>query len=40
MQEQGLAEVENPSEYMLDGQPEEASGAVVSCSFGAPGPSF
>ena len=33
MQEQGLAEVENPSEYMLDGRPEEASGAVVSCSF-------
>lgn len=32
MQEQGLAEVENPSEYMLDGRPEEASGAVVSCS--------
>ena len=25
MQEQGLAEVENPSEYMLDGRPEEAS---------------
>ena len=33
MREQGLAEVENPSEYMLDGRPEEASGAVVSCSF-------
>ena len=32
MQEQGLAEVENPSEYMLDGRPEEASGAVVSLS--------
>lgn len=32
MQEQGLVEVENPSEYMLDGRPEEASGAVVSCS--------
>lgn len=32
MQEEGLAEVENPSEYMLDGRPEEASGAVVSCS--------
>lgn len=32
MQEQGLAEVENPSEYMLDGRPEEASGAVVACS--------
>ena len=25
-------EVENPSEYMLDGRPQEASGAVVSCS--------
>ena len=25
--------MENPSEYMLDGRPEEASGAVVSCSF-------
>ena len=25
-------EVENPSEYMLDGRPENASGAVVSCS--------
>ncbi len=34
MGEEGLAEVENPSEYMLDGRPKEASGAVVSCSFG------
>lgn len=33
MGEEGLAEVENPSEYMLDGRPKEASGAVVSCSF-------
>ncbi len=32
MQEQGLAEVENPSEYLLNGRPEEASGAVVACS--------
>ncbi|MCB7319541.1 DNA repair protein RadA [Lacrimispora sp. 210928-DFI.3.58] len=32
MEEEGLVEVENPSEYMLDGRPEEASGAVVSCS--------
>ena len=32
MQEQGLVEVENPSEYLLDGRPEEASGAVVACS--------
>lgn len=32
MEEQGLMEVENPSEFMLEGRPEEASGAVVSCS--------
>lgn len=32
MEEEGLVQVENPSEYMLDGRPEEASGAVVSCS--------
>lgn len=32
MQEVGLVEVENPSEYMLSGRPEEASGAVVACS--------
>lgn len=32
MQEQGLAEVENPSEYLLSGRPQEASGAVVACS--------
>ncbi len=32
MREEGLAEVENPSEYMLEGRPQEASGAVVSCS--------
>lgn len=32
MQEQGLAEVENPSEFMLSGRPENASGAVVACS--------
>ena len=25
-------EVENPSEYMLEGRPQDASGAVVSCS--------
>ena len=31
MREEGLMEVENPSEYMLDGRPENASGAVVSC---------
>lgn len=31
MREQGLVEVENPSEFMLDGRPEDASGAVVAC---------
>lgn len=31
MQEQGLAEVANPSEYMLSGRPEDASGSVVVC---------
>lgn len=32
MQGQGLAEVANPSEYMLSGRPENASGSVVACS--------
>ncbi len=32
MQEEGLAEVANPSEFMLDGKPEGASGSIVSCS--------
>ncbi len=32
MEERGLVEVENPSEYMLEGRPQDASGAVVSCS--------
>ncbi len=32
MREQGLVEVENPSEYMLSGRPENASGSVASCS--------
>lgn len=32
MAEAGLIEVENPSEYMLNGRPEGASGAVVACS--------
>lgn len=32
MQEQGLTEVVNPSEFMLDGKPEGASGSIVSCS--------
>ncbi len=31
MREQGLTEVENPSEFMLSGRPEGASGAVVAC---------
>lgn len=32
MQEQGLIEVTNPSEFMLEGKPEGASGSIVSCS--------
>jgi len=32
MRQDGLAEVENPSEYMLSGKPEGASGSVVTCS--------
>ena len=32
MQQSGLVEVENPSEYMLSGRPEHASGSVVACS--------
>ncbi len=32
MREEGLCEVENPSEYMLDGRPMGASGSVVACS--------
>lgn len=32
MTEQGLREVPNPSEYMLEGRPVGASGAVVACS--------
>lgn len=31
MQQEGLIEVENPSEYMLSGRPKEASGSVVVC---------
>ena len=31
MQETGLKEVTNPSEYMLDGRPDGASGSVVAC---------
>lgn len=32
MRQEGLAEVENPSEFMLNGKPEGASGSVVACS--------
>ncbi len=32
MREEGLKEVKNPSEFMLDGKPEDASGSVVACS--------
>ncbi|MEX3029997.1 DNA repair protein RadA [[Clostridium] scindens] len=31
MQKRGLVEVENPSEFMLSGRPEHASGSVVAC---------
>lgn len=31
MQQSGLSEVENPSEYKLNGRPENASGSVVVC---------
>ena len=32
MRQDGLREVKNPSEFMLDGRPEHASGSVVACS--------
>ena len=32
MRSEGLKEVANPSEFMLDGKPENASGSVVTCS--------
>ena len=32
MRQSGLREVINPSEYMLDGKPENASGSIVACS--------
>lgn len=32
MRETGLEEVKNPSEFMLDGKPEGASGSIVACS--------
>ncbi len=32
MQEKGLVEVKNPSEFMLEGRPIDASGSIVTCS--------
>lgn len=32
MHENGLSEVKNPSEFMLNGKPEGASGSVIACS--------
>lgn len=32
MKEEGLSEVSNPSEYMLNGRPEHTCGSVVACS--------
>ena len=32
MREEGLVQVKNPSEYMLNGRPEGANGSVVACS--------
>ena len=32
MTDVGLKEVENPSEFMLSGKPEDASGSIVTCS--------
>lgn len=32
MRENGLSEVKNPSEYMISGRPEDASGSVIACS--------
>ncbi len=32
MRQEGLVEVANPSEFMLEGKPEHASGSVVACS--------
>ena len=32
MQDAGLREVKNPSEFMLDGKPDGASGSIVACS--------
>ena len=40
MRNEGLAEVPNPSEYMLSGRPVNASGCVVSCSLEGTRPIF
>lgn len=32
MRENGLQEVKNPSEFMLNGRPDQASGSIVACS--------
>ncbi|WP_026651984.1 DNA repair protein RadA [Butyrivibrio proteoclasticus] len=32
MEEKGLMEVSNPSEFMIDGRPHDASGSIVTCS--------
>lgn len=32
MRQTGLVEVENPSEFMLSGKPDDASGSIVACS--------
>lgn len=32
MRESGLEEVKNPSEFLLNGRPEDASGSIVACS--------
>ncbi len=32
MQDRGLVEVKNPSEFMLEGRPVDASGSIVTCS--------
>lgn len=32
MRDSGLEEVKNPSEFLLDGRPQDASGSVVACS--------
>ena len=38
MLEEGLSEVKNPSEFLLSGRPEDASGGVVACLMGGTRP--